>query len=92
MCVFGVVLVRIFAHSEWIRRFTLYISLLSPNAGKYRPNQVRIRTILSEKYDPSKIDIKLKIFITWLCQNKKNGFTSGFLVHAKKESHEFNWR
>ena len=35
--VFWVILVRIFPHSDWIRRFTPYLSLVSPNAGKYGP-------------------------------------------------------
>ena len=35
MSVFGVFLVRIFPHSEWIRRDTLF----SPNAVKYRPEK-----------------------------------------------------
>ena len=33
--VFGVLLVCIFPHSDWIRRDTEYLSVLSPNAGKY---------------------------------------------------------
>ena len=34
--VFGVFLVRIFPHLDWIRRDTPYLSVFSPNAGKYR--------------------------------------------------------
>ena len=30
-------LVGIFPHSDWIQRDTSYLSVLSPNAGKYRP-------------------------------------------------------
>ena len=30
-------LVRIFPHSDWIRRGTKYLSVFSPNAGKYGP-------------------------------------------------------
>ena len=30
-------LVRILPHSDWIRRDTSYLSVFSPNAGKYRP-------------------------------------------------------
>ena len=33
--VFGVILVRIFPHSDLIRRDTPYLSVFSPNAGKY---------------------------------------------------------
>ena len=35
--VFGVILVRIFPHSDWKRRDTVYLSVFSPNAGKYGP-------------------------------------------------------
>ena len=35
--VFGVFLVRIFSHSDWIGRDTPYLSIFSPNAGKYGP-------------------------------------------------------
>ena len=30
-------LVRTFSHSDWIRRDTKYLSVFSPNEGKYRP-------------------------------------------------------
>ena len=36
---YGVFLVRIFPHSDWIRRDTEYLSVFSPNAGKYRPEK-----------------------------------------------------
>ena len=32
---YGVFLVRIFPHSDWIRGFTSYLFIFSPNAGKY---------------------------------------------------------
>ena len=32
-------LVRIFPHSDWIRRDTKYLSVLTPNAGKYGPEK-----------------------------------------------------
>ena len=32
-------LVRIFPHSDWIQRDTSYLSIFSPNAGKYRPGK-----------------------------------------------------
>ena len=37
--VFGVILARIFPHSDWLRRDTEYLSVFSPNAGKYRPEK-----------------------------------------------------
>ena len=36
-CVFGVNLVRIFPHLDWMPRYTPYLSVFSPNAGKYGP-------------------------------------------------------
>ena len=35
--VFGVILVRIFPHSDWIQRDIPYLSVFSPSAGKYGP-------------------------------------------------------
>ena len=35
MSVFGVILVRIFLHSDWIRRDKKYMSVFIPNLGKY---------------------------------------------------------
>ena len=35
--IFGVILVRIFPHLDWIRRNTSYLSVFSPNAGKCEP-------------------------------------------------------
>ena len=32
-------LVRIFPHSDWIRRDTEYLSVFSPNVGKYGPEK-----------------------------------------------------
>ena len=32
-------LVRIFPHSDWIRKDTSYLSVFSPNAGKYGPEK-----------------------------------------------------
>ena len=37
--VFGTFLVRIFPDSDWIRRDTEYLSVFSPNAGRYVPEK-----------------------------------------------------
>ena len=34
---FGIILVHIFPHSDWIGRDTLYLSVFCPNAGKWGP-------------------------------------------------------
>ena len=41
--VFGVFLVHIFPHSDRIRKDTPYLSVFSPNAGKYRSEKLRKR-------------------------------------------------
>ena len=46
--VFGVFLVRIFPHSDWIRRDTPYLSVFSPNPEKYRPEKLWIRTLFTQ--------------------------------------------
>ena len=45
--VFGVFLVRILPQSDWIRRNTLFLSVLIPNEGKYGPVKLRIRTLFT---------------------------------------------
>ena len=45
---FGVFLVRIFPHSDWILRDTEYFFVFSPNAGKYGPEKFRIRTLFTQ--------------------------------------------
>ena len=48
MFVLGVFLVLIFPHSDWIRRDTPYLPVFSPNAGKYGPEKLRIRTLYTQ--------------------------------------------
>ena len=45
--VFGVFLFHIFPNSDWIRRDTPYISVLSPNVRKHGPEKFRMRCKLS---------------------------------------------
>ena len=45
--VFGVILVRIFPHSNWIQRSIPYLSVFSPNAGKYGPELLRIQRLFT---------------------------------------------
>ena len=58
--VFGVILVRIFPHSDWIQRYTLYLSLFSPKARKYEPEWLRIRTLFTQWYIKKTKGKKLK--------------------------------
>ena len=45
LSVFGDFLVHIFSHLNWIWRFTLQISVISPNTKKYGPEKLRIRAV-----------------------------------------------
>ena len=45
--VFGDFPVRIFPHLDRIQRDTEYLSLFSPNAGKYGPEKLQIRTLFT---------------------------------------------
>ena len=46
--VFGVFLVRIFPHLDWIRRDTPYLSVFSPYAGLYGREKLWIRTLFTQ--------------------------------------------
>ena len=46
--VFGVFLVRIFSHLDWIRRDIPHLSVFSPNVGKYRPEKHQIRILFTQ--------------------------------------------
>ena len=48
MSLFVVILAWVFPHSDWIRRNTEYLSVFSPNVGKFGPYQLRIRTPLTQ--------------------------------------------
>ena len=48
MLAFGVFLVRIFPHLDWIGRDTEYLSVVSPNAEKCRSEKLRIRTLFTQ--------------------------------------------
>ena len=48
MSVFGVTLVHIFRHLDWVQRDTGYLSVFSPNAGKCGPEKLLIRTFFTQ--------------------------------------------
>ena len=54
MSVFGVILVRIFPHLDWIRRNTEYLFVFSPNMGKCGQNNSKyghfLRSVYSEVF------------------------------------------
>ena len=37
-----------FPHSDWIQRYTQYLSVFSPNTEKYGPEKLRIRTLFTQ--------------------------------------------
>ena len=46
--VFGVFLVRILPDSNSLRKDTPYLSVFSPNARKYEPEKLRVRTLFTQ--------------------------------------------
>ena len=46
--VFGIFLVRIFSHSDWMWRDTEYLSVFSPNPRKKGLEKLRIRTLFTQ--------------------------------------------
>ena len=48
LSLFEVFPVRIFPYSDWIPKDTPYLSVFSPNAGKCRPEKLRIRILYSQ--------------------------------------------
>ena len=57
-------LVRIFQHAEWIRTDTPYLSVFSPNAGKYRPENSKYG-YLSRSVDVRYFSLKKYIVDIW---------------------------
>ena len=50
--VFENFLVRIFPHSDWIQKDSPYFCIFSPHVGKYRPEELRVRTLSTQCYLP----------------------------------------
>ena len=55
--VFGVFLVRIFPHTDWIWRENPYLSVFSPNAGQCGKEQLRLQTLFT----------RCEVYITKIC-------------------------
>ena len=74
MSVFGVFLVSIFQHSDWIRRDTPYLSVFSPNARKCGPEKLRIRTLFMKCKVPGfmKWFYNLSPFFNIECKSNKS--------------------
>ena len=68
---FGVFLVCIFPHLNWIRRLAEKISVFSANAGKYGPEKLRIRTLVTPcgyfiQFEYGKIQTRQALRIWWI--------------------------
>ena len=57
-------LVRIFPHSDWIRRNTPYLFVFSPNAGKYGPEKLWIQALFTSWIIPDQLRIIWKNWTT----------------------------
>ena len=75
---FGVILVRIFLHSDWIRRDTEYLFVFSPNAGKCGPN----RNAFCAEWHSAKFS----------CEGRWGGGISGSFDGMVNESEKNIWR
>ena len=80
--VFGVFLVCIFPHSDWIQRNTEYRSVFSPNADKYGPEKFQIRTILMQWY-------LIVTFLAWQVRFPRQNLTRCF---ERRKSYGLVWR
>ena len=73
--VFGVFLVRIFPHLDWIQRNTPSFSVFSPNAGKYGPEKHQIGTLLRNILHTVEIPIPVRSYMCGVfCLREKSRF------------------
>ena len=85
-------MVRIFLHSDWIRRDTPYLSVFSPNVGKYGPEKLQIRTLFTQYKYPA-FFIEALIFIDGnIDWNFKNIQNSSLLSQKNCKINSFVWR
>ena len=88
--VFGVSLVRIFPHSDWMRRVTPYLSVFNPNAEKYRPEKLRIQTLFTQWCLSSKCRIVITVLRMWnsLLVRPSNEYHLPFSMYSIKSELE----
>ena len=76
--VYGIFLLRIFPHLDWIRRdtlYTLYLSVFTPNTAKCELEKFCIRTLFTQRYttqDGYSHIRKLVWRISWIIKLKSN--------------------
>ena len=87
-------LVRIFRHLDWIRRDTPYLSVFSPNAGKYGPGKFSYLDTFQAVREPFRIvyDDDISTFDQLLAMNKSlcihHLSIQGHLIEICKTFHE----
>ena len=87
-------LVRIFPHLDWIRRDTPYLSVFSPNAGKYGPGKFSYFDTFQAVREPFRIvyDDDISTFDQLLAMNKSFCIhhlnIEGHLIEIYKTLHE----
>ena len=64
-------LVRIFPHSDWIRREMKYLSVFSPNTGKYGPEITLYFDNFQAVYVSSSLDLDMAIQPLMLLENSQ---------------------
>ena len=85
--VFGVFLVRVFPYSEWILRDMKYFTVFSPDAGKYRPEKLRIGTLFMQcenivfiwQYDIPPLCL---LYAVWVYQDQISYFYSNHTLYS----------
>ena len=66
VAVFRVFLVRLFPHLDWMRRFA---SWCSPNAGKYGPEKLRIRSFFRQSVFTNIVALRDHVVCFWKLQS-----------------------
>ena len=94
---YGVFLVRVSPHLDWIRRDTRYLSVFSPNAGKYGPEKVRyLDTFHTVKKRESKPCLNQKTTrsnakIIWYCKITRYSIKGYSQLWSKRRQYSFRW-
>ena len=91
MFVFGVFLVRIFPHSDWIWRDKKYLSVFSRNAGKCGREKLRIRILFTQCYSKYYFGYLFVCTDTNLKQEAKTDRKNQEVIFKKLLVHENLW-
>ena len=97
--IFEIIVVRIFPHSDWIRRDILYLSVFSSNVGKYRPVYLQIWTLFTQwawftvftVILSQGIKIAVKYFQLKVLHSQLTDGSSNHLIHGNCEIFIRDW-